>query len=298
MIQFTPKGTYEEAVLYIDTITAAIDKVEARHAGFYVESLGVSTEKAIDAEIKGGLAKAGLLSIPLTIIILLFVLGSLVGALIPLLLGLTSVVATSGLLALSSQGIPASESIMEVVLLVGLAVGVDYSLFYMRREREERARRPHRDAPPSKPPRRRRAGPCSSPGITVLIAMAGMFLSGDKTFMSFSVGTMIVVAVAMIGSLTVLPALLGRLGDKVEKGRIPFTAPQRRADAREPHLGRDPRPRAQAPGRLGRRRDGAVLVALALPTLSCTPRRPGIEGFSTPVVEPFETPHRRLPGHP
>ena len=79
----SPKGTYEEAVLYIDDITAAIDKVEARHPGFYVESAGVSTEKALDKEIQGGLAKAGLISIPLTIIILLIVLGSLVGALDP-----------------------------------------------------------------------------------------------------------------------------------------------------------------------------------------------------------------------
>ena len=106
MIPFVPKGTYEEAVLYIDDIKAAIDKVEPRHAGFYVESAGVSTEKALDAEIKGGLAKAGMLSIPLTIIILLFVLRSLVGALIPLLLGLTSVVAASGLIALSSKVVP------------------------------------------------------------------------------------------------------------------------------------------------------------------------------------------------
>ena len=83
--------------------------------------------------------------------------------------------------------------------------------------------------------------------------MAGMFLSGDKTFMSFSIGTMMVVAVAMLGSLTVLPALLGRLGDQVEKGRIPFLHRLRRKDGDEPRLGRDPRPRPPAPGRLGRR---------------------------------------------
>ena len=60
MVQFTPKGTYEEAILYIDTIVAAVDQVEARHPGFIVDSLGVSTDKALDAEIQGGLAKAGL----------------------------------------------------------------------------------------------------------------------------------------------------------------------------------------------------------------------------------------------
>ena len=67
-------------------------------------------------------------------------------------------------------------------------------------------------------------------GITVMIAMAGMFLSGDKTFMSFAIGTMMVVAVAMLGSLTVLPAVLSKLGDRVEKVRVPFVHRLRRKD--------------------------------------------------------------------
>ena len=90
-------------------------------------------------------------------------------------------------------------------------------------------------------------------GIAVLIAMAGMFLSGDKTFMSFSVGTMIVVFVAMVGSLTVLPAVLGRLGDKVEKGRIPFIG--RRRKQRDSRVWGAILDRVlRHPARLGRRR--------------------------------------------
>jgi RND superfamily putative drug exporter len=294
MIQFTPKGTYDEAILYIDDIKAAIDTVETRHPGFYVQSAGLSTEKAIDEEIMGGLAKAGLLSIPLTIIILLFVLRSLVGAVIPLLLGITSVIATTGLVAVSSKFIPASESIIEVILLIGLAVGVDYSLFYMRREREERrAGRSETAALEAAAATSGRAVLVS--GITVLIAMAGMFLSGDKTFMSFSVGTMIVVAVAMIGSLTVLPALLGRLGDKVEKGRIPFT-------------GRKPRRESRIWGALLDRvlkhpvvatvAAGAVLLALAVPALSLQTSQTGLEGFTSPAVEPFQRLSEAFPGSP
>src|SRR4029453_9153273 len=146
---------------------------------------------------------------------------TLVASLVPLLLGITAVVASTGLIAASSKVIPASENIMEVVLLVGLAVGVDYALFYMRREREERAAgRSEGAALAAAAATSGRA--VLTAGITVLIAMAGMFLSGDKTFMSFSVGTMIVVAVAMVGSLTVLPAMLSRLGDKVDRGRVPF----------------------------------------------------------------------------
>jgi uncharacterized membrane protein YdfJ with MMPL/SSD domain len=295
MVTYAPKGTYEEAVLYIDNHVAAIDKVEARHPGFTVESLGLSTDKAIDAEIQGGLAKAGLISIPLTIIILMVVLGALVAASIPLLLGITSVVASVGLIAVSSQFVAASENIMEVVLLVGLAVGVDYALFYIRREREERAAgRSEGAALAAAAATSGRA--ILTAGITVLIAMAGMFLSGDKTFMSFSVGTMIVVAVAMIGSLTVLPAMLGRLGDKVEKGRIPYLGRRRKKG--------DSRFWAAILDRVLRRPlasallAGALLVGLALPALQLHTTQTGIEGFTSPVVEPFSRLIDAFPGTP
>jgi RND superfamily putative drug exporter len=296
MIPFTPKGTYEEAVLYIDTIAAAVEKVENRHDGITVESLGLSTDKALDAEIKGGLAKAGMISIPLTILVLMIVLGSLVAALIPLLIALSAIVASMGLIAFASQGIPASENIMEVILLVGLAVGVDYSLFYMRREREERAAgRSEGAALEAAAATSGRAVLVS--GITVLIAMAGMFLSGDKTFMSFSVGTMIVVAVAMLGSLTVLPAILGRLGDKVEKVRIPFVHRFRRKTGEGRVWGaildrvlRRPVVSALAAG--------AVLVAVALPTLQIHTAQTGIEGITSPVVAPFQKLIDAFPGTP
>ena len=234
----------------------------------------MSTDKAFDAEVQGGLGKVGLISITLTIIILMVVLGSLVAALIPLLVGLTSVIATFGLIAFASQGIAASKDINEVILLVGLAVGVDYSLFYMRREREERAAGRGESAALA-------AAAATSghavlvSGFTVLIAMAGMFLSGDATFMSFSVGTMLVVAVAMLGSLTVLPgrALQARRQGRARSDPVPpAQAPRRR---REQGPGRDPRPRA-APS--GHRHDRAPPPSCSSwpPRRSiCTPRRRG-----------------------
>ena len=116
------------------------------------------------------------------------------------------------------------ESIAEVILLIGLAVGVDYSLFYLRREREERAAgRSEGAALEAAAATSGRAVLIS--GITVMIAMAGMFLSGDKTFMSFSIGTMMVVAVAMIGSLTVLPALLVEARRPGREGPRPVPRP-------------------------------------------------------------------------
>ena len=190
---------------------------------FDIEELGsASTGKAVDEAFAGMLKTAGMIALPLTLIILLLVFGSAVAALDPASCSRSPPsFATTALIALPSQFIPVDEQIAEVILLIGLAVGIDYSLFYLRREREERAAgRSEHAALEAAAATSGRAVLVS--GITVLIAMAGMFLSGDKTFMSFSIGTMMVVAVAMLGSLTVLPALLGRLGDKVEKGRIPF----------------------------------------------------------------------------
>src|SRR6266542_4859354 len=297
MLQFTPTGTYKEAVLYIDKLVAADDRVESRHPGFLIDETGsVSTQKEVQSAVQGGLKTAGLVSIPLTIIILMIILGSLVGALIPLLLGITSVLATAGLIAFASRVVPMSDDIMEVVLLIGLAVGVDYALFYIRREREERrAGRSEGAALEAAAATSGRSVLIS--GITVLIAMAGMLFSGDKDFKSFAVGTMIVVAVAMLGSLTVLPAVLSKLGDRVEKGRIPFVHRLRR------HKG-EGRWWAAFLDRVLRRPlvsalvAGGMLLALAVPALGLHTAQTGTEGISMAALEPYERLVDAFPGTP
>ena len=153
----------------------------------------------------------------------------MVAAGLPLLLALTAVFATMGLLALPSQIVPLDENVGVIVLLIGLAVGVDYSMFYLKREREERAAgRSERAAIEAAAATSGRAVLIS--GLTVMVAMAGMLLTGDKTFGGFGVATMFVVAVAVLGSLTVLPAVLSALGDKVDKVRVPFVHRLRRPD--------------------------------------------------------------------
>ncbi len=295
MVQFSPQGTYEEAILYIETIEAAVDKTAARHPGFEIDELGsASTGKAVDEAFNSMLKTAGMVALPLTLVILLIVFGSAVAALIPLLLAITAVMATTALIALPSQFIPVDESIAEVILLIGLAVGIDYSLFYLRREREERAAgRSEHAALEAAAATSGRAVLIS--GVTVLIAMAGMFLSGDKTFMSFSIGTMMVVAIAMIGSLTVLPALLGRLGDKVEKGRIPFVHRLRRKDGDSRFWGailtrvlRRPVFSAVAAG--------AVLIALTIPAFSLNTATTGLDDISIPEIEPMKKFDDAFPG--
>ncbi len=297
LIEFSPKGDYDEAIAYIETIEAGVDEVQSRHPGFTIDESGTaSTGKATDAAFNSMLAKAGMISIPLTLVILLLVFGSVVAATIPLLLALTAVFATMSLVALPSQIVPMDESIAEVILLIGLAVGVDYSLFYLRREREERAAgRSEGAALEAAAATSGRAVLIS--GITVMIAMAGMFLSGDKTFMSFAIGTMMVVAVAMIGSLTVLPAVLSKLGDRVEKVRVPFLHRLKRSNG-------EPRLWGAILNRVLRRPLGsalaaaAVLVALTIPAFSLTTTQTGLADISIPEIEPYKALVDAFPGGP
>ena len=167
-----------------------------------------------------------MLSLPITLLILLVALGALVAASVPLVLALTSVLATMAIVTIPSQMFALGGNVDALILLIGLAVGVDYSLFYMRRAREERAAgRDNRDALEVAAATSGRAVMIS--GLTVIIAMAGMFITGDATFISFAVATVTVVIVAMFATLAVLPAVLAWLGDRVEKGRIPFSRRQR-----------------------------------------------------------------------
>ena len=217
----------------IGAVGVAVERVADRHPGVFVGEYGDATaNKATDDSVGKDFHRAELLSIPLTLVILLFAFGAVVAASVPLVLALTAVAAALGLLALPSALWPADDAANSVILLIGLAVGVDYSLFYIRREREERAAGcSERAALEAATATSGRAILVS--GMTVLVAVAGMFLTGSKSFTAVAVGTMLVVAIAMVGSLTVLPAMLAALGDRIELGRIPLLARLRR---REPGL--------------------------------------------------------------
>ena len=178
--------------------------------------------------------KAEELSIPITLIVLLLAFGALVAAALPVGLALTAIAAATGLLAFASHLSPVSEAASSVMLLIGLAVGVDYSLLYLKREREERAAGREGDAALLAAAATSGRSVLIS-GLTVLIAMAGMFFTGNRVFVAIGEATMIVVAVSVLGSLTVLPAVLSLLGDRVDKGRIPLLSRLR-------HAGEEPDP--------------------------------------------------------
>ena len=215
-------------------------------------------------------------------------LGTLVAVGIPILLALTGVIGTIGLVAITSHLVPADSNVNAVILLIGLAVGVDYSLFYIKRWREERAAG-------REPAAALNVAAATSgrsvliSGFTVLIAMAGLFFAGDKTYLSFGIATMIVVAVAMLGSLTVLPALLSKLGPRVDKGRIPFVH-RFRNDAEGSRFWRAIlRPTLRHPV-IAAVLAGGLLVLLALPAFHLHTSQSGLEALpkSAPTVDTIQ----------
>jgi uncharacterized membrane protein YdfJ with MMPL/SSD domain len=297
LVEFDMKGTNDAATMRIDALTATVAKVATAHPGFYVGEAGsISSGKALNATFNKQLASAGERSIPLTLIILLLVFGAIVAAGVPLLLALSAVAGTLGLIALPSHLVPMDQNVSAVLLLVGLAVGVDYSLFYLKREREERAAgKSHRAALEAAAATSGRSVLIS--GVTVMIAMAGMLFSGDKGYLSFGVATMIVVAVAMLGSLTVLPALLSKLGDRVEKGRIPLLGRFRRPSGDNRFWSALLTPALKHPV-VSAGAAAAVLLALAVPTLSLHTTATGLDSLPKGVatVATIEKLQKTFPG--
>jgi uncharacterized membrane protein YdfJ with MMPL/SSD domain len=298
LVNFEIRGDVDQAQDKVDAILAATAAAQKAHPDFRIEQFGgASAGKAVDKMFADDLHKAETISLPVTLIILLFAFGALVAAGLPLLLGLTAVIATMGIVAGVSQLSPATQDLQSVVLLVGLAVGVDYSLFYIRREREER--KAGRD-----PEAALEAAAATSgrtvlvSGFTVIAAMAGMYLTGDKGFSSMATGTILVVAVAMAGSLTVLPAMLSKLGDKIDKGRIPFLG--KRLARRDSESG----VWAWLLDRVLRRPlvaaliSGGLLVALAIPALGMHTASAGTEAIpqNTSVMKTYNRITAAFPG--
>ena len=204
--------------------------MQKAHPGFYIGSFGESTDKAVPDGLLRRPEEGGALLRPADAVILLVAFGALVAAGIPLLLGLTAVLGDARhRRAHRASCCRWTRQSAAIILLIGLAVGVDYTMFYLKREREERAAGRSEEAALEAAAATSGRSVLIS-GLTVLVAMSGMFLTGDAGFASFGVATMTVVAVAMLGSLTVLPALLSKLGDKVDRGRVPFVHRLRRDD--------------------------------------------------------------------
>ena len=294
LVTFELRGADDEAK--VDPALAAVSQLDRQEAGFRIEEFGgASADKALSQAFEDDFQKAEVTSLPITLIILILAFGALLAAFVPLLLAITAVAAAISLIGPISQIWPVDEAISSVVLLIGLAVGVDYSMFYLRREREERARGLSEEAALE-------AAAATSgrailvSGITVMAAMAGMYFGGAATFTSFATGTILVVAISVLGSLTVLPAILSKLGDRVNKGRVPFLKPERRTG--------EPRAWSWVLDRVLKRplvsaiAAGAVLVVLAIPVFHIHTADSGVDGLprSLEIMQTYDRMQAAFPG--
>ena len=231
LVQFDIRGKAADAKDKVAPILATVERVQLEFPQLIIGEFGqASSDHVVGQRFASDMDRAWYTSLPLTVLILAVAFGALVAAGLPVLLAFSAVLAATGINALFSQLVPTEpQTVGAIILMIGMAVGIDYSLFYLRREREERqaGRRPH-DALLSAARTSGQAVLIS--GSTVLIAMAGMFVSGNSLFTTIGVGTILVVFAAMVGSLTVLPAVLHRLGDKVDRGRIRFLGGRPRDD--------------------------------------------------------------------
>jgi uncharacterized membrane protein YdfJ with MMPL/SSD domain len=298
LVRFTVTGDPDTAHDRIQPVLDAVAHVKAAHPEVTVGQFGdASSGKWLYDMLGKDFARAEWTAVPLALGILLVAFGALLAALLPVGLALTAFIAANGLLAVASHALHLFDTTSSVMLLMGLAVGVDYCLFYIRRERDER--RAGRD----KETALRVAAATSGrsvliSGLTVMLAMAGMFLSGLLLFKGFALATMLVVFIAMLGSVTVLPALLSLLGDKVELGRIPVfnrrTGQTGRVSAAilRPVLARPAIFAALA---------GGVMIVLAAPAVGMRTESLGLDkqmSSSAPMVDAYQRISTAFPGGP
>ncbi|WP_028063678.1 MMPL family transporter [Solirubrobacter soli] len=288
LVQFDLKGDPETADTRVGPVLDATAAVAKRHQALDIEQYGdASFNKAINEKSDKEEGRSMTMTLGSTLLILFLAFGALVAASVPLLLALTAVFGTGGLVAIASHLMPINDVAQAAIMLIGLAVGVDYSLFYIRRVREERAKGHDKiDAVDIAAATSGRAVLLS--GLTVIAAMSGMLLTGNTTFMSIGISTMIVVAVAVVGSLTVLPAVVAGLGDKLNKGRLPFLG-RRSEQARESRIWGALTDRVMRHPIVAIVLAGGALLALAAPALHMQTKLPGIESEakSQPIVQTY-----------
>ena len=297
LVQYEIRGRLEDSANKVQPILDAVAKVQAAHPGLYVADFGyASATHELNSTVGKDFKRAELFSLPLTLLILLIAFGSFVASRVPVLLAFSGVLAATGLSTLASHLVPAADPTKSVILLIGMAVGVDYSLFYIRRAREE-----HQKGLSSREALQAAASSSGQAvlisGLTVMIAMAGMLFTGSKIFTSIAVGSMIMVAVALVGSLTVLPAVMAWMGDKLYRSRIPGL---RRLlnTPREPRLWMWVLDRVLRRPAISAALGAGALVALCIPTLTLHTQLPSFTDLpqSIGIVKTYDRIQQAFPG--
>ena len=300
LVKFTMPGTDEHVEQLVEQPLAAVAAVQAAHPGVRVEQFGdASAAKAIAAQDAKDGKQAELISYGLLLIILLVAFGALVAAGIPLVLGATAVAGTVGLLGPVSQIYALPSDVAELVVIIGLAVGVDYAMFYSRRMMEERDRGHSAEAAVEIAAATSGRAVLIS-GLTVMTAMAGLLFAGNPIFVGFGIGTMLVVAVAVLGSMTFLPAMLSFLSERnwLEKGRVPWVTKRRHQAKGESRVWGAILTRVLKRPVVSAVIAGGLLVALCVPALGIQFKDPGYDGYSRsqPVIQTYDRLQAAFPG--
>jgi putative drug exporter of the RND superfamily len=296
LVTFDVPGNVPDVNQAASALQHTVAAVQARYPDLRVaESGDASIAQAINGSLN--FSKAEATSVPITLVLLLAVFGALVAAGIPVLLALTALTAAIGVLTAVSHWLPVTSSTFEVVVIVGMAVGVDYSLFYLRREREERAK--GLSSGDALGVAARTSGrTIGVSGLTVMAAMSGLFMVGGGPFTGMALGTIAVVGIAVIGSLTVLPALLAWLGPKADAGRVPVLG-RRRAAARPSRLWAALARRVVARPVIWGGVATLALLALAAPALGLRLGEPAVDApKGSPVIATMDAIQRAFPQAP
>jgi uncharacterized membrane protein YdfJ with MMPL/SSD domain len=299
-VNFKLAGTDEHVETLVDRPLAAVAAVQKAHSGVRVEQFGdVSAAKEIAAQDAKDGKRSETISYGLLLIILLAAFGAVVAAGVPLVLGATAVTGTVGLLGPVSQLYALPSDVAELVVIIGLAVGVDYAMFYSRRMIEERDRGHSAEAAVEIAAATSGRAVLIS-GLTVITAMAGLLFAGNPIFVGFGIGTMLVVAVAVLGSMTFLPAMLSFLGQKnwLEKGRVPYITRRRHEAKGESRVWGAILTRVLERPLVSALTAGSLLVALCVPALGIHFKAPGYDGYSRsqPVIQTYDRVQAAFPG--
>ena len=300
VVNFKLAGEDERAEQLVEKPLAAVAAVQKAHPELRVEQFGeASAAKEIAAQDAQDGKKAEAISYGLLLIILLVAFGALVAAGLPLVLGATAVAATVGLLGPVSQLYALPPDVAELVVIIGLAVGVDYAMFYSRRMMEERDRGHSAEAAVEIAAATSGRAVLIS-GLTVITAMAGLLFAGNPIFVGFGIGTMLVVAVAVLGSMTFLPAMLSFLSRKnwLEKGRVPWVTKRRHQAKGESRVWGAIITHVLKRPLVSTLLAGGLLVALSVPALGIQFKDPGYDGYSRsqPVIQTYDRLQAAFPG--
>jgi uncharacterized membrane protein YdfJ with MMPL/SSD domain len=299
-VNFKLAGTEEHVEKLVEQPLAAVAAIRTAHPEVRVEQFGeVSAAKEIAAQDARDGKKSELISFALLLVILLVAFGAVVAAGLPLVLGASAVAGTVGLLGPVSQIYALPADVADLVVIIGLAVGVDYAMFYSRRMMEERDRG-HSAGAALEIAAATSGRAVLISGMTVMTAMAGLLFAGNPIFVGFGIATMLVVAAAVLGSLTFLPAMLSYLGQKnwLEKGRVPYVTKRRHKAKGESRVWNAILTRVLERPLVSTVLAGGLLVALCIPALGIQLKQPGFDGYSRsqPVIQTYDRVQAAFPG--